>query len=147
PMLKEFKEFAMRGNLIDLAIGIIIGSAFGKIISSFVNDIVMPPIGMLLGKVNFADLFVPLDGKTYASLQVAKDAGAPTLNYGLFINNIIDFLIVAFVIFLVVRAINKMKKPAPVAAPAAPATKECPYCYSTIAIKATRCPNCTSEVK
>lgn len=143
-MLKEFKEFAMRGNLIDLAIGIIIGSAFGKIVSSFVNDIVMPPLGMLLGKVNFTDLFIPLDGKTYASLQVAKDAGAPTLNYGLFINNIIDFIIVAFVVFLVVRAINRMKKPAPAAAPS---TKECPHCCSAIPLKATRCPNCTSELK
>ncbi len=143
-MWKEFKEFAMRGNLIDLAIGVILGGAFGKIVSSFVNDVIMPPLGMLLGKVNFTDLFVPLDGKTYASLQAAKDAGAPTLNYGLFINNIIDFLIVALVIFLVVRAINKMKKPAP---NAAPTTKECPHCCSTIPIKATRCPNCTSELK
>jgi large conductance mechanosensitive channel len=142
-MFKEFKEFAMRGNLIDLAIGIILGGAFGKIISSFVTDVVMPPIGMLLGKISFSDLFIPLDGGTYVSLQAAKDAGAPTLNYGLFISNIIDFVIVAFVIFLVVRAINKMKKPAPAAAPA---TKECPHCFSTIPIKATRCPNCTSDL-
>jgi large conductance mechanosensitive channel len=142
-MFKEFKEFAMRGNLIDLAIGIILGGAFGKIISSFVTDVVMPPIGMLLGKISFSDLFIPLDGGTYVSLQAAKDAGAPTLNYGLFISNIIDFVIVAFVIFLVVRAINKMKKPAPAAAPA---TKECPHCFSTISLKATRCPNCTSQL-
>ena len=144
-MFKEFKEFAMRGNLIDLAIGIIIGGAFGKIISSFVNDIIMPPIGMLLGQVNFSDLFVALDGKAYASLSAAQEAGAPTLNYGLFINNLIDFLIVAFVIFLVVRAINKMKKPAPAAA-AEVTTKECPHCCSQIPLNAKRCPQCTSTL-
>jgi large conductance mechanosensitive channel len=147
-MWKEFKTFIMRGNVLDLAIGIIIGGAFGKIISSFVNDIIMPPIGLLLGKVNFSDLFVDLSGGGYKSLAAAQEAGAPTLNYGLFINNIIDFLIVAFVIFLVVKQINKLqamgKKEE---APAAPTTKECPHCFSTISIKATRCPNCTSELK
>ena len=147
-MWKEFKTFIMRGNVLDLAIGIIIGGAFGKIISSFVNVIIMPPIGLLLGKVNFSDLFVDLSGGGYESLAAAKEAGAPTLNYGLFINTVIDFLIVAFVIFLVVKQINKLqaigKKEE---APAAPTTKECPHCFSTIPIKATRCPNCTSELK
>ena len=138
----------MRGNVLDLAIGIIIGGAFGKIISSFVNDIIMPPIGLLLGKVNFADKFVDLSGGGYATLAAAKEAGAATLNYGLFINNIIDFLIVALVIFLVVKQINKLQAAGKKAeAPAEPTTKECPHCYSTIAIKATRCPNCTSELK
>jgi large conductance mechanosensitive channel len=147
-MWKEFKTFIMRGNVLDLAIGIIIGGAFGKIISSFVNDIIMPPIGLLLGKVNFADKFVDLSGGGYATLAAAKDAGAATLNYGLFINNIIDFLIVALVIFLVVKQINKMQAMGKKAeTPAAPTTKECPYCYSTIPVKATRCPNCTSELK
>jgi large conductance mechanosensitive channel len=145
-MLKEFKAFALRGNVIDLAIGVIIGGAFGKIVSSFVNDIIMPPIGLLLGKVNFADLFVALDGKTYESLAKAQEVSAPTLNYGMFINTIIDFIIIALVIFFVVKQINKMAtKPAP--APAAPTTKDCPYCFTAIPIKATRCPHCTSELK
>ena len=147
-MWKEFKTFIMRGNVLDLAIGIIIGGAFGKIVTSFVNDIIMPPIGLLLGKVNFADMFVDLTKGGYASVAAAKEAGAPTLNYGLFINNIIDFLIVAFVIFLVVKAINKMQAASKKAeAPAAATTKECPHCFSTIPLKATRCPNCTSELK
>jgi len=145
-MLKEFKAFAMRGNVIDLAIGVIIGGAFGKIVTSFVNDIIMPPIGLLLGDVNFVDLFVALDGGTYTSLAKAQEAGAPTLNYGAFINTIIDFIIVALVIFLVVKQINRMTaKPTP--APAEPTTKECPYCFTTIPIKATRCPHCTSELR
>ena len=144
-MLKEFKAFALRGNVIDLAIGVIIGGAFGKIVSSFVNDIIMPPIGLLLGNVNFADRFVALDGKTYESLAKAQELGAPTLNYGMFINTIIDFIIIALVIFFVVKQINRMAtKPAP--APAAPTTKECPYCFTAIPIKATRCPHCTSEL-
>jgi large conductance mechanosensitive channel len=143
-MLKEFKEFAMRGNVIDLAIGLIIGAAFGKIITSFVNDILMPPIGLLLGNVDFANLFITLKGEHLPTLAAAQEAGAVTLNYGLFINNIIDFIIVAFAIFLVVRQINRMKK-AP--APADPTTKECSYCYSTIPIKATRCPSCTSQLQ
>jgi len=142
-MLKEFKEFAMRGNLIDLAIGIVIGGAFGKIVTSFVNDVVMPPIGKLLRGVNFADLFIYLSGTNPASVQAAKDAGVPTLNYGAFLNTVIDFIIVAFVIFLVVKAINKMKKPAPAAAPT---TKECPYCKTEIPLAATRCPHCTSQL-
>ncbi len=147
-MLKEFKEFAMRGNVLDLAIGVIIGGAFGKIVTSFVNDIIMPPIGLLLGQVKFSDLFWVMKGEVPAgtSLDVAKTLeGVVTLNYGAFITTIIDFLIVALVIFLVVKQINRMKKPAP--APAAPPTKDCPYCYSAVNLKATRCPNCTSELK
>jgi large conductance mechanosensitive channel len=145
-MFKEFKEFAMKGNVVDLAIGIIIGGAFGKIVSSFVGDILMPPIGLLLGKVDFSNLFISLSGKSFASLQEAKAAGAPTLNYGLFFNTILDFVIVAFAIFLLVKQINRLKREeAP--APAAPTTKECTFCFSAIPIKATRCPNCTSELK
>jgi large conductance mechanosensitive channel len=143
-MWKEFKEFALKGNMIDLAFAVIIGGAFGKIITSLVNDIIMPLLGQLLGKVNFTDLFISLNGTKYASLADAQAAGAATLNYGVFINAIIDFLIVAFVIFLIIKQINRMKKaPAPVAA----TTKECPYCFTQIPIPATRCPNCTSELK
>ena len=145
-MLKEFRDFAIKGNVIDLAIGIIIGTAFGRIVTSLVTDIIMPPLGVLLGKVDFSNLYINLSGKAFNSLTDAKAAGAATINYGLFINNIIDFIIVAFVIFLLVRGINRMKK-APAPAPAAPATKECPFCYTQIPIKATRCPNCTSELK
>ena len=145
-MLKEFKAFAMRGNVIDMAIGIVIGLAFGKIITSMVNDIIMPPIGLLLGKVDFATLFINLSGKPYATLAEAKAASAATINYGAFINTVIEFIIIAFVIFLIVSQINKMKQKEE-AAPAAPTTKECPYCASAIPIKATRCPNCTSELK
>ena len=144
-MFKEFKEFTMRGNVIDLAVGVIIGGAFGKIVSSLVNDIIMPPIGMLLNGVNFSNLFLALDGTSYASLADAQAAGAPTLNYGLFINNTIDFIIVAFVIFLMIRAINRMKKP-PVPATAEPTSKDCPFCFTSIPIKATRCPQCTSQL-
>jgi large conductance mechanosensitive channel len=144
-MLKEFKAFALRGNVIDLAIGVIIGGAFGKIISSLVNDIIMPPIGLLLGKVQFTSLFIDLSGKGYTSLEAAKTDGAPVLAYGNFIQTTIDFLIVAFVIFLMVRAINRLTAPKPAPAPA-PTTKECPYCLSTIPLKATRCPNCTSQL-
>jgi large conductance mechanosensitive channel len=141
-MLKEFKEFAMRGNVLDMAIGIIIGASFGKIITSFVADILMPPLGLLLGKVDFSNLFVSLSG-TYPSLAAAQAAGAPTLNYGLFLNTVIDFLIVAFAIFLVVKQVNRFTpKPVPV-----PTTKDCPYCASAIPIVATRCPHCTSELK
>ena len=144
-MFKDFKEFITRGNVIDLAVGVIIGGAFGKIVSSLVNDIIMPPIGMLLHGVNFADLFLALDGKTYASLANAQTAGAPTLNYGLFINNIIDFVIVAFVIFMMIHAISKLKKqPAPVAEE--PTSKDCPFCYTSIPVKASRCPHCTSQL-
>ena len=143
-MFNEFKKFAMRGNVVDLAIGVIIGAAFGKIISSLVSDILMPPLGLILGKVDFSSLFVNISGRSYASLAEAKAAGAATINYGLFLNSVVDFLIVAFVIFLVVQQINRWNKPAP--APAL-STKDCPYCVSAIPVKATRCPNCTSELR
>lgn len=142
-MLKEFREFAMRGNVLDLAVAVIIGGAFGKIVTSFVNDILMPPIGLILGGVNFADLFISLNGQAYPSLADAVAAGAPTINYGVFLNTVIDFIIVAFVIFLVIRTMNRFKKPAPAAAPT---TKDCPHCFTAIPIKATRCPNCTSQL-
>ena len=144
-MLKEFKEFAMRGNVLDLAIGIIIGAAFGKIITSFVNDILMPPIGLILGKVDFSNLFINLSGKSYATLAEAKAVGAATLNYGLFLNTVIDFAIVACAIFMLVRVVNRMRRQ-PEPAPAALTAKECPYCFSSIPIKATRCPHCTSQL-
>lgn len=142
-MFQEFKKFIMRGNVLDLAVAVIIGGAFGSIVTSLVNDVIMPPIGMLLGKINFKDLFINLSGTPYASLAEAQAAGAATINYGNFINTIINFLIVAFVIFLIVRAFNRMKKPE---APAAPTTKDCPYCQTAIPIKATRCPHCTSQL-
>lgn len=145
-MLKEFKEFAMRGNVLDMAVGIIIGVAFGRIVSSFVNDILMPPIGLLLGRVDFSNLFINLSGEPYASLAEAKAAGAPTINYGVFLNTVLDFMIVAFAVFLVIRQINRLRRP-PEPAPAAPTTRECPYCFSVISIRATRCPYCTSEVQ
>jgi len=143
-MLKAFKEFAMKGNVLDLAVGFIIGAAFGKIVTSLVADIIMPPIGLIVGKVDSSGLFLNLSGKSYATLAEAKAAGAPTLNYGLFLNNVVDFLIVAFAVFLIVKMVNRWNKPAP--APAA-TTKECPYCASSISLKATRCPNCTSELR
>jgi large conductance mechanosensitive channel len=142
-MWKEFKTFITRGNVIDLAVGVIIGAAFGKIVTSFVNDILMPPIGLLLGSVNFTNLFITLSGAAYDTLEEAQAAGAATINYGVFINTIIDFLIVAFVIFVLIKQVNRMRQPAP---PAEPTTKECPYCLSAIPIKATRCPHCTSEI-
>jgi len=149
-MFKEFKEFAIRGNVVDMAVGIVVGAAFGVIVGSFVADVIMPPIGLLLGKVDFANLFVVLKSGAipgpYATVAAAKQAGAVTLNYGAFINTIISFLIIAFAVFLVIRQINKLR--AKTEAPAAaPATKECPYCYSVVAIKATRCPFCTSTLK
>ena len=143
-MLKQFKEFAMHGNVLDMAVGIIIGAAFGRIITSLVSDVIMPPIGLLLGKVDFSSRFLNISGTSYETLAQAKAAGAATINYGLFLNAVIDFLIVAFVIFLIVRQINRWNKPAPAAAPA---TKECPYCVSAIPVKATRCPNCRSELR
>lgn len=144
-MWKEFKAFIMRGNVIDLAVAVVIGGAFGAIVTSFVQDIIMPPIGLLLGKVDFSNLFISLDGQEYASLVAAKEAGAATLNYGLFINTLINFIIIALAIFLVIRAINRltMKK---AEAPAEPTTKDCPYCATAIPIKASRCPNCTSQL-
>ncbi len=145
-MLKDFKEFIMRGNVFDMAVGIIIGAAFGKIVSSLVSDVLMPPIGLLAGQVNFSNLFVNLSETPYASVEAAKAAGAPTLNYGLFLNTVIDFVIIAAVIFILVKQVNRMKREAE-AAPAAPTTKTCPYCISAIPLKATRCAQCTSEVK
>jgi len=145
-MLKEFKEFAMRGNVLDMAIGIILGIAFGAIVNSLVSNILMPPIGLLLGKVDFANLFINLSGKHYASLAEAKAAGAAVMSYGVFINTIINFIIVALVLFLIVRQVTKIRRK-PEIAPAAPTSKDCPYCYSSIPIKATRCPHCTSELK
>ena len=150
-MLKEFKEFAMRGNVIDMAIGIIIGGAFGPIVGSMVNDILMPPIGMALGNVDFTNLFILIKqgskaAAPYASLADAKAAGAVTINYGLFINSVVSFVIVAFCVFLLVKTMNRLKREE--AAPAAePTTRDCPFCLSTIPLKASRCPNCTSEVQ
>jgi large conductance mechanosensitive channel len=142
-IIKEFKEFAVKGNVLDMAIGIIIGTAFGKIVTSLVSDIIMPPIGLLLGKVNFKDLYINLSGQQYESLEAAKAAGAATINYGTFINLVIDFLIVAFVMFMIIKQVNRTKQK-PVPGPAT--TKECPFCLSTIPIKATRCPACTSQL-
>jgi large conductance mechanosensitive channel len=148
-MLKEFKAFAMRGNVVDLAVGVIIGGAFGAIINSLVKDIIMPPIGLLLGKVDFTNLFWIMKEGTvpppYPTVADAATAGAVTLNYGVFINTIISFLIVAFAVFLLIKGINKLQ-PKPAEAPAAPATKDCPYCATAIPIKATRCPHCTSQL-
>ena len=145
-MLKEFKEFAMKGNVLDMAVGIIIGGAFGKIITSFVADVLMPPIGLLLGKLDFSSLFLDLSGQGHATLAAATAAGAPTVNYGLFLNTVIDFVIVAFVIFLLIRQVNRLKRKEE--APAgAPSTKDCPYCATAIPIKAVRCPSCTSDLK
>jgi large conductance mechanosensitive channel len=143
-MLKEFREFAARGNVIDLAVGVIIGAAFGKIVTSLVNDIVMPPVGMILGRVDFRNLFVALNGQQYASVADAQKAGAPTINYGVFLNTVLEFVIVAFVVFLLVRQINRMKKPVP-AAPEQP-VRDCPFCVTRIPAGATRCPACTSEL-
>lgn len=144
-MLKEFKEFIMRGNVLDMAVGIVIGVAFGKIVTSFVEDVLMPPIGRLIGRVDFSNLFVSLSGQHYDTLAAAKAAGAATINYGVFVNAVLNFLIVAFAIFLLIRQVNRLKRP-PAAAPA-PVTKECPFCYSSIALKATRCAHCTSELR
>ena len=139
-MFKEFRDFAARGNVIDLAVGIIIGAAFGKIVTSAVNDLIMPPVGMALGRVDFSNLFVALNGAAYTSLEEAKKAGAPTLNYGVFLNTCLEFVIVAFAVFLLVKQVNRLKGPVVID------TRDCPYCYSKMAIKATRCPACTAEV-
>jgi large conductance mechanosensitive channel len=149
-MIKEFKEFIMRGNVMDMAVGIVIGAAFGTIVKSLVSDVIMPPIGLLLGNMDFANMFAVLkQGATpgpYVSVAAAQAAGAVTLNFGVFVNTIINFVIVGFAIFLVVKGVNKLRrqKPAPAAAPT---TKDCPFCFSKVPIKATRCPNCTSELK
>lgn len=148
-MLKEFREFAMRGNVVDMAVGIIIGAAFGAIVKSLVDDVIMPPIGLLLGSVDFSDLFVTLKqgaaAGPYTTLELAKKAGAVTLSYGAFFNTIVSFLIVAFSVFMLVKGMNKLKRQQE-AAPAAPTTKECPHCLSTIPIKATKCAHCTSSL-
>jgi len=150
-MFKEFKEFAMRGNVLDMAVGIIIGGAFGTIISSMVSDVLMPPIGMALGNVDFTNLYILLKegskaAAPYAALADAKAAGAVTINYGLFINSVISFVIVAFCVFMLIRSMNKLKREE-VAPPAEPTTRDCPFCCSAIPLKASRCPSCTSEVK
>ena len=143
-MFKEFKTFAARGNVIDLAVGVIIGAAFGKIVTSLVNDIIMPPLGLLIGRVDFRNLFISLNGQAYASLADAQKAAAPTINYGVFFNSILEFLIVAFAVFLLVRQINRMMPPPP-AAPAEP-PRTCPFCASSIPVAAKRCPFCTSTL-
>jgi large conductance mechanosensitive channel len=142
-VLKEFREFAVKGNVMDMAIGIIIGAAFGRIVASLVNDVLMPPIGLLLGKVDFANLFISLSGTAYSSLAAAKAAGAPTLNYGVFLNTVLEFLIVAFVVFLLVKQVNRLRREP---APAPPTTRDCPHCLTAIPLKATRCPACTSQL-
>ena len=144
-MLKEFKEFAMRGSVLDMAIGIILGAAFGKVVTALVTEILMPPIGMLLGHVDFSSFVINLSGTHYATMAEAKKAGAAVIGYGMFVNTIFEFVIVAFAVFLVVRQINRLRKPAP--APAAPELKECPFCVSSVPAKATRCPQCTSELQ
>ncbi len=141
-MFREFKEFAMRGNVVDMAVGIIIGAAFGRIVTSLVEDVVMPPIGLLLGKVDFSNLFANLSGRPYPTLDAAVKAGAPVIKYGVFLNSIINFVIVAFVIFLLVRQVNRLRGPAP-----APTTRSCPMCATNIPLAARRCPNCTSELQ
>jgi large conductance mechanosensitive channel len=143
-MLKEFKAFAMRGNIVDMAVGIVLGASFGGIVNSLVNDVLMPPIGLALGKVDFSNLFISLTGRHFDSVAAAKTAGAATLNYGLFLNTIINFAIVAFAMFLIVQQVNKLQPPPP---PAPVTTKPCPYCCTPIAMAATRCPNCTSQLK
>ncbi len=142
-MLKEFKEFVARGNVMDMAVGIIIGAAFGKIVTSFVGDILMPPLGLLLGKVDFSNLFISLSGQHFDSLKAAREAGAATLNYGIFINTVLDFLIVAFVIFLLIKQLNRLKR---AEVPAPPATKDCPYCCTAIPVAAKKCGHCTSDL-
>jgi large conductance mechanosensitive channel len=143
-MFKEFKEFIRRGNMIDLAVAFVMGAAFGKVASSFINDVVMPPVGLLLGRVDFSSLYINLSGQTFDSLAKAREAGAPVIALGVFLNAVIEFLIVALAVFVVIRMINRLKsKPAPVS----PTTKECPFCLSVVPLKATRCPNCTSEIK
>jgi large conductance mechanosensitive channel len=142
-MIKEFREFVMKGNVLDMAVGIIIGAAFGSVVTSFVNDVLMPPIGLLLGKVDFSNLFINLSGKTFETLAEAKKAGAATLNYGLFLNTVINFLIVGFAVFLLVKQVNRLKRNEPVPAPT---TRECRFCCTAIPMKATRCPHCTSEL-
>ncbi|MDY0384190.1 large conductance mechanosensitive channel protein MscL [Trichlorobacter sp.] len=144
-MLQEFKSFIMKGNVLDLAVGVIIGAAFGKIVNSAVNDLIMPVVGLFMGKVDFSNLFVTLSGGSFPTLAAAKEAGVPTLNYGIFLNTAIDFVIMALVIFMIIKAANKVRK-AEEAAPAPPA-RECPFCKSAVHDEATRCPHCTSELR
>jgi large conductance mechanosensitive channel len=144
-MLNEFKAFAMRGNVLDMAIGVILGASFGKIVASATNDLILPPIGLLLGKLDFSNLFINLSSGDYATLAEATAAGAPILKYGVFLNTTLDFVIVAFVIFQIVKLMNRLQ-PTPLEAPAAPSTKECPFCISQVPINATRCPHCTSNL-
>lgn len=146
-MLEEFKKFAIQGNVMDMAVGVIIGGAFGKIVASLVEDVIMPPIGLLMGGVDFSSLFLTLSGGTYESVAKAKEAGAATLNYGIFMNHVVNFLIVAFAIFMIVKQINRLKAVPAAPLPGPPTTKDCPYCLTTIPIKATRCGHCTSDVK
>jgi large conductance mechanosensitive channel len=146
-MLKDFKDFIMRGNVLDLAVAVIIGAAFGKIVSLLVSDVLMPPLGLVLGNVDFSNLFINLSSVPYRSLAEAKAAGAATINYGVFLNAVVDFLIVAFVIFLLIRAVAQVRRREEVPAPAAPTTRECPYCLSNVPVRATRCAFCTSELK
>ena len=145
-ILKEFKEFAIRGSVIDLAVGIVVGGAFNKIISSFVTDVMMPPIGLLLGKVDFSNLYISLTGRRFSSLAEAQLAGIPTLNYGIFINNLISFIITAFAVFLLIKLINKLHRQEGISKESVPETKECPFCLSTIPIKARKCRECTSDL-
>ncbi len=145
-LLKEFRDFAMKGNVIDMAVGVIIGASFGKIVSSLVNDIIMPLVGRLVGKVNFSNLFFNLSGTPYLTLDEAKKAGASTVNYGLFLNMVLDFVIVAFVIFVVVGQLNRLKRQPQLAPPGPPTTKDCPLCLMTIPINAKRCGHCTSNL-
>ena len=140
-LAKEFRDFVSRGNVVDLAVGVIIGASFGKIVTSLVSDVIMPPIGLLMGQVDFSGLFINLSSKSYETLAAAKAAGAPTINYGLFINNVIDFSIVSFVIFMLIKQINRFTKK-----PAEPTTKDCPLCCSAIPLKASKCPHCTSNI-
>ncbi|HZD41961.1 MAG TPA: large conductance mechanosensitive channel protein MscL [Terriglobales bacterium] len=141
-MLKEFKTFITRGNVLDLAVAVIIGAAFGRVVTSFVNDMLMPPIGLAIGNVDFSNLFINLSAAEYPSVAAAKAAGAATLNYGIFLNQVINFLIIAFAIFVIIKQVNRMKRPLP---PPPPGTKDCPYCLSAVPIKATRCAYCTSD--
>lgn len=143
-MYQEFKEFIMRGNVVDLAVGVVIGAAFGKIVTSFVEDILMPPIGLLLGGVDFSNLFINLSGQDYPSIAAAKQAGAATLNYGIFLNNVLNFLIIAFAIFLLIKQVNRLQRTEPTAEPA---TKECPHCLSSVPLRALKCAHCTADLR
>lgn len=145
-MWKEFKLFVSRGNVVDLAVAFMLGAAFGRIVTSLVSDIIMPPLGLILGRVDFSNLFISLTGTSFPSLEAAKTAGAPTINYGLFINTLVSFFILAFAMFLIVKSVNRLQGAKREDAPVAPTTKECPFCFSTISIKATRCSHCTSPL-